>query len=160
VGIGIGKRLRRAARRDLPLLLLPLGAIACASETAVEGGHSPVSITQRIAVTSTPGYVHRPLGADALRTLLSGVNVTPVSGTGEMMSHPPGEIFRSDGVYMEIRNRTTVDGTFRIEGNSVCVEGGDIERLCRRVIVLENNTYLLVNRDDGSVKLVEITPHG
>jgi hypothetical protein len=119
---------------------------------------SPVQpTTQNITIDSDTGQ--RPLEADALRTLLSDAYVTPVQPADVFIDHPPGEIFRSNGDYMRIPNRTREYGTFEIRGNLVCVQGVGIPTLCRHVIPRTNGTYSLTDPSNGSTTLVTIAPH-
>lgn len=100
----------------------------------------------------------RPLSEDALRELLRNVYVAPVQHADVIASHPPGEIFMSDGIYQRILGRPKVEGTFEIRGNEVCVQVASSNRLCRQVIAHANGTYSLIGPTDGSVVLATITP--
>ncbi len=97
-----------------------------------------------------------PLGADALRALLRDVYVTAVLPPGNFVSHAPGEVFKSDGVYVRIPNRNRQYGVFAIEGNQVCVEGADFPKLCRQIVAQRDGTYALVDLARDSKILVTI----
>src|SRR4051794_38332354 len=99
----------------------------------------------------------RPLTADALRTLFSDIYVTAVQDPNVIVGDGPGEIFRSNGVYERIAGRTGVEGTFRIKGEFVCVQGPDFHSQCRQVIPRGNYTYSFIDRPGGSTKSVTIT---
>lgn len=115
-----------------------LGAASARDNSSAQGtAPSPSNLNARA-----------PLDAAALRTLLSDVYVTPVRPADMMVSHPPGEIFLSDGVYQRILGRTRVEGTFEIESTLVCVQGPDFRQQCRQITPSENNTYLLVDEED------------
>lgn len=105
------------------------------------------------------GAEQRPLEADALRTLFSGAYVTPVQAADIIIDHPPGEIFRSDGVYQRIVGRTRLYGTFDVRGNLVCVQGDGFRQQCRQVIPLGNDRYSLVDVSNGSTVIVSIASH-
>lgn len=124
----------------------PVGSIGANAKRAGEESHIPNESDQR------------PLRASALRALLSDVNVLPAQPPREMMSHPPGEIFRADGSYVQFE-RTRMFGRFDIRGRSVCVQGDGFPRICRHVVPRGGNTYLFVNSSDGSSILMTITPH-
>ena len=101
----------------------------------------------------------RPLEADALRALLSGVYATAVQFAGVISSHPPSEIFRPDGTYVRIPNRSRVYGTFDVRGDVVCVRGDGIPELCRQVLPHRDGTYTFIDQSSGSRTRVTITPH-
>jgi hypothetical protein len=104
--------------------------------------------------------IPEPLKGDALRVLLSDVYVEPVRPAGGVIvSEWPGEIFRSDGSYIRISNRSRRYGTFEIKGDLVCVRGDGIKYQCRRVVPVESGTYTLTDISDGSSMRVTIAPH-
>jgi hypothetical protein len=96
---------------------------------------------------------------DALRTLFSDAYVTPVQYPDVIRSHPPGEIFMSDGSYIRVGNRTRMYGTFNVRGNLVCVQGDGFRQQCRQVESMGNGTYSLTDISNRSSVQVTITPH-
>lgn len=90
----------------------------------------------------------RPIEGDALRTLLRDAYVTRALPPGVIVGHP-SEIFRSNGFYRRFLSRTSVEGTFSIQDDLVCVEGPDLDRLCRRVFHEGNNAYTFVEVATG-----------
>lgn len=137
----------------LGLLASLFGAICVPSIAAQsEVQKSPTNV-------AIPGESRPPLDSDALRTLLSNAYVTPARPADVIMDHPPGEIFRADGDYVRIPNRTRQYGTFDIQGNLVCVQGADFPRLCRQVISHRDGIYSFVNPSNVSTMLATITPH-
>lgn len=142
--------------RHLPalgLLASFLGAI-CVPSIAAQSEAEKSSTNVAIPRESRP-----PLDGDTVRALLSNAYVTPAQATDVIIDHPPGEIFRADGGYVRIPNRTRQYGTFDIQGNLVCVQGADFPRLCRQVISHGDGTYSFVNPSNGSTMLATITPH-
>lgn len=99
-----------------------------------------------------------PLEADALRDLLAEAYVTPVRPPDVLISHPPGEVFRSQGVYERIVGRQSIEGTFYLRDNTFCVRGEGIPLQCRQIIALRDDTYSLMDVSDGTMTLVTITP--
>jgi hypothetical protein len=91
----------------------------------------------------------QPIEGEALRRLLRDAYVTPALSPGVITS-PDGEIFRSDGFYRRVLSRTSIEGRFVIQGDSVCIEGPDLSRLCRRVFDHGDGVYIFVNASDGS----------
>jgi hypothetical protein len=104
---------------------------------------------------STP----KPIANGALRTLLRDVYVAPVPlPGGTRVDHPPGEIFGSNGVYRRALSRRSIEGTFVIQGDLVCVQGPDLHRLCRQVLGENNGTYVFIDVETGSSTLMTVTP--
>jgi hypothetical protein len=96
----------------------------------------------------------------ALRALLSGVYVEPLRPTGGVIAGEwPGEVFRSDGHYMQISNRSRREGTFLVRGDLVCVGGRGIKYRCRQVASTGKGDYTFTDVSDGSSEQVTITPH-
>jgi len=99
----------------------------------------------------------RPLSADALRALLTEAYATPVLAAGVIVGDARGEVFRSNGIYERIDGRTSREGNYHIEGNSICVQSSGITPRCRQVFALEDGTYSLVDASDDPTMLVTIT---
>lgn len=94
---------------------------------------------------STNRAEERALDQDALRALLSDAYAASPRVEGLMVFHPRGQIFKSNGIYFDVRGRMRVEGTFYIDGPSVCVEGAGIVKRCRRVVPRGNGTYLFID---------------
>lgn len=136
------------------LLATLLAVRACSSGTGEVGRQGSAAAAQASAT------VRQPLQKEALRALLSNAYVEPVRpADGSIVSNWPGEVFKSDGIYVRLRNRSRLFGTYEIKGNSVCVRGKQIKRQCRRVIQNVKNTYSSVDTDDAAQVVVSIRPH-
>ena len=121
------------------------GALACA----------PISSR---GMHMTDGHTQRSLEDEALRALLSDAYVTPVQPADVIIDHPPGEIFRADGIHLRIVSRTRIEGRFEIRQGAVCVWGPNFERRCRRVVFNRNGTYTFTDIASGSSQTLVVTP--
>lgn len=62
-----------------------------------------------------------------------------------MVKNRPSEIFQSDGIYAQVSNGTRLYGSYRVQGDAVCVKGDGIESRCRHVVPKANGTYSFVD---------------
>ena len=146
----------RGSRRIFLVLVAVIGGLALAGgASAGEGGVGPAVAFQSGGASSAAA---QPLSGDALRALLSDVYVTLPRSDGVMVSHPKGEVFRSNGAYQRIVGRPRFQGTFEIVGNRVCVQGADVPRRCRRIIAMGEDRYSFVDDADGSAEIMTISP--
>jgi len=126
-----------------------------------DGTSAVMTITgPRAAAGNMAGERAAPLQDDALRALLSDAYATPPLAAGIVMSHPPGEIFRANGVYQRIVGRTSLWGQFEIQTAAVCVWGEDFARQCRRVVANRDGTYTFIDIADGSSAVMTVIRSG
>lgn len=93
-----------------------------------------------------------------IRSLLSDARVAPIPATEIIRSHPAHEIFLANGVYQRVVGRSIVEGTFDIREGTVCVQGADFDRQCRKILPESDRTYRFVDTTDGSSIIVATSP--
>jgi hypothetical protein len=99
----------------------------------------------------------RPIEGEDLRALFRDVFVELPRVPG-VLTRQLGEVFRYNGAYERIAYWGRRQGTFSIEGDAVCIEGPGLARQCRRVILLSDGNYSLVDVEDGTSTIVTISP--
>lgn len=96
-----------------------------------------------VEATSRAGDIRsRSLNDVQLRSLLIGSHVAPLREPNVTVSHPPGETFWVNGIYRRHTGRTSIDGTYEIVGDLICIEGDGITRRCRRVVARSDGTFI------------------
>jgi hypothetical protein len=133
------------------IVMFPLAAMNLPSSGAPPNG--PYSI----AIAGPENEGARPIEGDEMRALLRDAFVSRPTSPG-VITHPAGEVFRQNGVYERVAHWRKEEGTFSIERDSVCIQGPRIARQCRRVFLLGDGTYSLVDTAGGTATVVTISP--
>jgi len=116
--------------------------------------------TQSSTATVNPMVNEEPLDDAALQSIFSDVFVTadPPVPAGAIVSHPRGEIFLSNGVYLRQNGRTRSEGSFRIRNSLICVQMPSLSERCRKVLRGPGLLYRFSDPADGSSGLLFVNP--